>query len=81
MLSQVNELDVSGQTDVILENRDKIMQVTNECEQLRINADVYASLVAQKINAPDNYRRDMKELQDNINSLIEVEHVTCTFFK
>ena len=46
VFTQVNELDISGQTDVILENRDKIMQVTNECEQLRINADVYASLVA-----------------------------------
>ena len=52
---QVNEFEVNGQGDVILDNRDKIVQVTTECEQLRINADVYASLVAQKINASENF--------------------------
>ena len=48
--SQVSELNQTGQIDAILDNREKITQVTTEAEKLKINADVYASLVAGKAN-------------------------------
>ena len=67
----VNELPSKSKAEAVCANRLTIQRAIEETAAIKLNCDIYTSLLALKIDSSVKAQRDLADLQSQVSGLVE----------